>query len=61
MALHAVSDVGITGLVGAKLASYGAKYDHGISYSLYLLSFAVSSVGDIFGSIFILAAGLLSR
>jgi hypothetical protein len=60
VALHAVSDVGITGLVGAKLASYGAQHDHGISYSLYLLSFAVSSVGDIFGSIFVLAAGLLS-
>ena len=60
VALHAVSDVGITGLVGSKLASYGAQHDHGISYSLYLLSFAVSSVGDIFGSIFMLAAGLLS-
>ncbi len=60
VALHAVSDVGITGLVGAKLASYSAQHDHGISYSLYLLSFAVSSVGDIFGSISMLAAGLLS-
>ena len=27
VALHATSDLGITGLVGAKLASYGAQYD----------------------------------
>jgi hypothetical protein len=58
--LHAVSDIAITGLVGAKLATYGAQHDHGLSYSLYLLTFAVSSVGDIFGSLFMLAAGLLS-
>ena len=60
VALHAVSDIAITGLVGAKLATYGAQHDHGLSYSLYLLTFAVSSVGDIFGSLFVLAAGLLS-
>ena len=58
--LHAVSDVGITGLLGAKLAVYGAQHDPGLSYSLYLLTFAVDSVADIFGSLFVLAAGLLT-
>ena len=58
--LHAVSDIGITGLLGAKLAAYGAQHDYGLSYSLYLLTFAIDSVGDIFGSLFVLAAGLLS-
>jgi hypothetical protein len=57
--LHAVSDIGITGLVGAKLASYGARHDPGLSYALYLLTFALESVGDVFGSLFAFAAGLL--
>jgi hypothetical protein len=60
VALHAVSDIAITGLVGAKLASYGAQHDPGISYTLYLVTFAVSSVGDIFGSLFAFTAGLLA-
>ena len=60
VALHAISDVGITGLVGAKLASYGAQHDHSISYALYLMTFAISSVGDVFGSVFLLAAGVLA-
>ncbi len=60
VALHATSDLGITGLVGAKLASYGAQYDPGISYSLCLLTFAISSVGDVFGSVFLVAAGVLA-
>jgi hypothetical protein len=55
--LHAVSDIGITGLLGAKLAEYGAKNDHGLSYALYLLTFALDSVGDIFGSVFAAAVG----
>jgi hypothetical protein len=59
VALHAVSDVGITGLFGAKLASFGAQHDPGVSYMLYLITFAVDSVGDVFGSLFALAAGLL--
>src|SRR5580704_5215238 len=46
VALHAVSDIGITGLVGAKLAAFGYQHDHGISYTLYLLTFALDSVGD---------------
>ncbi len=60
VALHATSDVGITGLVGAKLASYGAQHDPGISYSLYLMTFAISSVGDVFASVSLVAAGVLA-
>jgi len=59
VALHAVSDVGITGLLGAKLASYGAKHDQGVAYALYLVTFGLDSVGDVFGSLFLLATGLL--
>ena len=54
--LHAVSDVGIYGLVGGKLAAYN---DRGLTYTLYLLTFALDSVGDVFGSLFALAAGLI--
>jgi hypothetical protein len=57
--LHAVSDIGITGLLGAKLASFGAQHDHGVSYTLYLMTFALDSVGDVFGSLFAFATGLL--
>ena len=59
VALHGVSDIGITGLLGAKLASYGAQHDHGVSYTLYLMTFALDSVGDVFGSLFLVGAGLL--
>jgi hypothetical protein len=59
VALHAVSDIGITGLVGAKLAAYGAGHDHGVSYSLYLMTYAFDSVADVFGSLFALATGLI--
>lgn len=59
VALHAVSDVGIYGLLGGKLAAYGAQHDQGLSYALYLLTFALDSVGDVFGSTFLVAAGLL--
>ena len=59
VALHAVSDVGITGLVGAKLASFGFQHDPGVSYTLYLMTYALDSVGDVFGSLFAFAAGLL--
>lgn len=59
VALHAVSDLGITGLLGAKLASFGAQHDPGISYTLYLLTFGLDSVADVFGSLFALAAGVL--
>jgi hypothetical protein len=59
VALHAVSDVGITGLLGAKLASFGSQHDPGVSYTLYLMTFALDSVGDVFGSLFAFAAGLL--
>jgi hypothetical protein len=58
--LHATSDVGIYGMLGAKLASYSVHHDPGISYTLYLTTFAIDSVGDIFGSLFLLAAGLLA-
>jgi hypothetical protein len=59
VALHAVSDIGITGLVGSKLASFGAQHDQGVSYTLYLVTFALDSVGDLFGSLFAFATGLL--
>jgi hypothetical protein len=59
VALHAVSDIGITGLIGAKLASFGSQQDHGISYTLYLLTFALDSVGDVFGSLAAFSAGML--
>src|SRR5262249_50814565 len=57
--LHATSDVGIYSLLGAKLASYSAHHDPGISYTLYLMTFAIDSVGDLFGSFSLLAAGVL--
>jgi hypothetical protein len=57
--LHGISDVAITGLVGAKIASYSAIHDPGLSYTVYLLTYALESVGDVFASLFMLAAGLL--
>ena len=59
VALHAVSDVGIYGLLGGKLAAYGAPHHPAQSYMLYLLTFALDSLGDAFGSTFLIAAGLL--
>jgi len=59
VALHAVSDIGITGLLGAKLALFGAQHDPGIAYTLYLLTFGLDSVGDVFGSLLAFAAGVL--
>ena len=57
--LHAVSDIGITGMLGAKVASYSAAHDQGVAYSLYYLTYALDSVGDVFGSVAFLAAGVL--
>jgi hypothetical protein len=57
--LHGVSDIGITGLLGAKLASYGHLHDPGLSYTLYYMTFALDSVGDVFASLFFLAAALI--
>jgi hypothetical protein len=59
--LHAVSDIGITGMVGAKVAAYSAAHDPGLSYAFYLLTYAIDSVGDVFASLFVLATGLLLR
>ena len=59
IALHAVSDIGIFGLLGAKLASFGFQHDPGVSYTLYLMTFGLDSVGDVFGSLFAFAAGAL--
>lgn len=59
VALHAVSDIGITGVLGAKLASFGSQHDPGVSYTLYLMTFGLDSVGDVFGSLFAFAAGVL--
>jgi hypothetical protein len=60
VALHAVSDIGITGLLGAKLASFGAEHDQGVSYTLYLTTFALDSVGGVFNSLALSAAGLMT-
>jgi hypothetical protein len=59
IALHAVSDIGIFGLLGAKLASFGFHHDQGVSYALYLMTYGLDSVGDVFGSLFACAAGVL--
>jgi hypothetical protein len=59
VALHAVSDVGLYGLLGGKIVDYSAQHDAGFSYTLYLLTFALDSVGDVFGSVFLVGAGLL--
>jgi len=59
VALHAVSDIGITGLLGAKLASFASLHDPGVAYTLYLMTFGLDSVGDVFGSLFAVAAGML--
>jgi hypothetical protein len=56
VALHGVSDVGIYGLLGGKLVDHG---DQGVLYTLYLLTFALDSVGDVFGSVFLISTGLL--
>ena len=58
--LHGVSDVGIYGLLAGKVAAYSAQQEHGLSYTLYLLTFALDSVGDVFGSFFMLGSGLLA-
>ena len=50
VALHAVSDVGIYGVLDGKSA-YGAHHDPGVSYTLYLMTYALDSVADIFGSL----------
>jgi Domain of unknown function (DUF4386) len=56
---HAVSDIGITGLLGGKLASFSDQHDHGVAYTLYLMTFALDSVGDVFCSLAAIAAALL--
>jgi len=56
--LHAVSDIGITGMMGARVASYSAAHEQGLSFSLYYLTYALDSVADVFGSLAFLAAGL---
>jgi hypothetical protein len=59
LTLHAVSDIGITGMLGAKVASYSVEHDPGLSYTLYLTTFALDSVADVLGSVFAVAAGML--
>jgi membrane-associated HD superfamily phosphohydrolase len=59
VALHAVSDIGITGLLGAKLATFSYQHDQGLAYMLYLMTYAVDSVGDVFGSLAAVVVGLL--
>jgi nucleoside recognition membrane protein YjiH len=57
--LHGVSDVGIYGLLAGKVAAYSAQHEPGLSYTLYLLTFALDSVGDVFAGFFMLGSGLL--
>jgi hypothetical protein len=59
VALHAVSDIGLTGLLGAKLSTFSYLHDHGLGYTLYLVTYALDSVGDVFGSLAAVSAGLL--
>ena len=56
--LHGVSDIGIYGLLGGKVAAYSAQHNEGLAYMLYLLTYALDSVGDVFASLFMLSAGL---
>ena len=56
--LHGVSDIGIYGMLGGKVATYSAQHNEGLAYMLYLLTYALDSVGDVFASLFMLAAGL---
>lgn len=58
VALHSVSDIGIYALLAGKVASYAAQHDNGLAYTLYLLTYALDSVADVFGSFSMLAAGL---
>jgi hypothetical protein len=48
VALHGVSDVGIYLLLAGKLASYSAQHYARLAYLLYLTTFALASVGDVF-------------
>ena len=59
VALHAVSDIGIIGALGVKLASFASQHDPGVAYTLYLMTFGLDSAGDVFGSVFAVAAGVL--
>jgi hypothetical protein len=59
VALHGVGDVGVYGLLAGKVAAYSAQHEPGLSYTLYLLTFALDSVGDVFVSFAMLATGLL--
>jgi hypothetical protein len=45
-------------LLGGKIATHAAHHDQGLPYTLYLLTFTLDSVGDVFGSVFLIAAGL---
>jgi hypothetical protein len=58
VALHSVSDIGIYALLAGKVARYAAQHDNGLAYTLYLLTYALDSVADVFASLFMLAAGL---
>ena len=60
--LHGVSDIGVMGLLGSKVASYAAQHrDPGLSYAFYYLTFALDSVGDVFASLFLFSAAFVIR
>ena len=51
-------------VAGSQLPSSRASqrlvhHDQGVSYTLYLMTYGLDSVGDVFGSLFVFAAGLL--
>jgi uncharacterized protein DUF4386 len=57
VALHSVSDIGIYALLAGKVATYAAQHDNELAYTLYLLTYALDSVADVFASLFMLVAG----
>ena len=47
------------GSLRSTVATFGSQHDHSVSYRLYLLTYAVDSVADVFGSLFAFATGVL--
>ena len=45
--------------LGSEARVVGSQHDHGVSSTLYLMTCALDSVGDVFGSLFAFAAGVL--
>jgi hypothetical protein len=59
--LHAVPDIGLTGLYASKLMIAGrSDVGAGIVYAVYVMGYAIASVADVFLSVFALMAGLFA-